>query len=498
VLAENDPPLNRFKFPPFLTILRRKLMHTIISLPDAKNPVVNGQTAFGMGYHEDKGTNYRRVQEDTLTWHKFEADDLPFSSDTGEISLSPDQLDYCLWSALMDVNQKSFIYSGSTVTTTLYDGRGHFTNATLGDALTFLAVYDTDNKIHSVIRLNPVIHNVKSPSEIQRVNANGGYFLFGRLGGGLAVSRAVGDLQFRGITAAAPIHRMSIDEVATTCNLDKDKIGNIQIIACCDGYTEPLDKYMTVPEGTENPDAFQREQHEIYLMKDLQAFCSLPSSETETNESELARYLVDAALNRASTDNISVVVQTVKPNARDFFMVSVHDGHGGDDVSTHIAKTIGPAFQKFCQMPLETYEQHPLSVFKNQSDWERDNRPLPVPVAEPQLCEAESSSAGEALTVNTPLSFFQPAKVRELRDKEFSELNLLIDQVINTCAESNVSLNPALVATLQALINGEAYSTAITRCDNEALEWLKSLDTWGVLAFLETAELEASAVPAVL
>jgi integrin-linked kinase-associated serine/threonine phosphatase 2C len=137
--------------------------------------------------------------------------------------------------------------AGSTASITAYNGKHTFITATLGDSTTFVAVYGKDGKPLGVRRLHDVLHNPKdSKDERKRIKACGGYISRdNRVGAGLAITRALGDVNYKseGVIADATIDIWTLEQLCEDLKINAEDVGKMQLIVACDGLTEQLKTY---------------------------------------------------------------------------------------------------------------------------------------------------------------------------------------------------------------------------------------------------------------
>lgn len=337
----------------------------VISTP--KNDNSGQDNEYHFGYVEKKGK--RSSQEDALAWHVLKNNELN--------NLSPQDIGRRLWTTyrlLDEYNQEQNFTTrqvdgkngrpGTTASTTVYDGKDNLITATLADAVSFAAVYDNNNNIKKVIRLNSVTHKPQDKDEKERIEKAGGSVdeWSGRLMGTLAVSRAIGDDGFKisGLISSPKIDINSFSELANQSGLTVESIGKIQIISTCDGFTEPAGDEQT------------KEQHEEFLFKHLKTI-----QRQQLTEEKLADSLVNHALTKGSEDNVSVAVQTIVPTQNQpAFMMGVYDGHNGNQTSHFVAQNIGSVFKAQCSLTPERYEEQKLSVQhpENKESFEADHK----------------------------------------------------------------------------------------------------------------------------
>lgn len=313
------------------------------------------------GYYETQG-NFRPTQEDALVRHVYAVEDLAPKGESK--ALSPEELAQRLWTCYRQLDENILsahppIYAGSTAISILYDGQGTLITALLGDAAAFAVVYDNNEQVLGVERLNRVTHKPTDQSEQLRIETAGGFVSHARVDGNLAISRSIGDknLKKSGVCSEAHVSIQSIAGLITLFQHANASIGKIQILASCDGFTDAA--------GSDQSKA----AHESYLMQVLRRGSYLEN----ISESDLAAYLVKAAIHDGSTDNISIAIQTLTEDSPPC-LLGVYDGHGGSLTSTYIAGHIGSLFRELCAISKEEYEKHPLGVSNHRTEYQRDNK----------------------------------------------------------------------------------------------------------------------------
>jgi YD repeat-containing protein len=312
-----------------------------ISIPGLNPDVSIKRPEYGFGLHEMKG--WRPTQEDAAVacWYAKNA----FTA------LSPQEIGKRLWTTYKLINQHCCKpgFAGSTASTTVYDGQGNLITATLGDSVAFAVVYNKENQVQSVTRLNQIIHHPNYDRE--RFEKDGGVIISGRAQGAygsLALSRALGDYEYRKLGVCDDAHI----NIATTNELSSEDIGTIKIITTCDGFTDPASQQT-------------KEGHEQWL------FDCLNSNLENMSESQLADFLVLKAFNAKSQDNISVLVQTVLDYP---FLVGIYDGHGGVQTSSYCAQHINEVFVQQCNLDSRAYAKQDLSADYHFEIYCRDNQ----------------------------------------------------------------------------------------------------------------------------
>lgn len=272
-------------------------------------------------------------------------------------SLTPQDIGRRLWTSyhLVNILGRNEMLGGTTASTTVYDGMGTLITATLADSLSFAVIYDRQDNIAGVVRLNSMIHHPNAEQE--RIQRAGGLIFANRINGQLAISRAIGDFDFNAavVCADATIDINDLHEIYAQVGTTCAQVGKVQMITTCDGFTEPL-THQT------------KQAHEQWLLNCLQ------ETSLNKNEEQLAQFLANKALEWGSRDNISIAVQTLSLYLP--FLVGVYDGHGGKDASHFTAEHIGSIFDYQCSLSQEAYAQQSLSAEKNFLTYYRDNKDL--------------------------------------------------------------------------------------------------------------------------
>ncbi|MDR3442468.1 MAG: PP2C family serine/threonine-protein phosphatase [Legionella sp.] len=304
-----------------------------------------------------------RDQEDAACAYWFSQKELEL--------LSAQEIGFRLWSSYRilnaEIKKMGLRRGGATACTTVYDGKDHLITATLADSIAFLVVYHQNNEVPQVIRLNKILHNPSTETELTRLGRKGITPVNGRIKtdrASLAVSRAMGDFSYPGLTANAGIDIVSLSELG----IDFKTVKKIQVISACDGFTEGQ------PDQT-------KEGHEAWLKVCLLAI----NDEPDNGELELAEHLAHAAINAGSQDNISVSVHTLIQSQS--FLMGIYDGHGGRTIPAYIAQKIGDVFRNQCMLSQEEYEQTPWSVNNHLTAYCSDN---------PELEEVHAERAGRS------------------------------------------------------------------------------------------------------
>jgi serine/threonine protein phosphatase PrpC len=208
---------------------------------------------------------------------------------------------------------------GSTAVVAIVDAKKQNVKiANLGDSEAYLAGLNKDNKFSQQPTLLNSLHSSNNTKERNRITEQGGWCLYDRLGGALAVFRAFGDIKFEecGLSHTPEITTHSFAAINTPN--DKDKITNWLIITASDGISERC----------------KLELKESYLGK--------------LNARAISKHLVNNARAKGSSDNITAQVAIVaakKEASTDDVgqeksnknqkptLLAVFDGHGGMAVS---------------------------------------------------------------------------------------------------------------------------------------------------------------------
>lgn len=318
-------------------------------------------------------------QEDTVAWHTFKHGELT--------ELSPPEIGHRLWTAYQNLNSApgvNTMTAGSTASTTVVKGP-HLITATLGDTVAFAVVYDKEGKVARVQRLNKKTHKPSNPEERDRIIAAGGSVTSNkgdvpRVGGALAVSRAFGDADCKGVCAEAHID-------VTTLSDDEE---HVQIVTASDGLTDGA--------GHEKQ---CKEDHEEYLKQSLNKMNN--GKPGLLSEADIAKKLVAQALSDRSRDNISVAIQTIKSGRRPATktcMIGIYDGHGGSSVSDYIAEHVVGELTRQLSLSAPEYQAQTNSVIKKRSEFERDNPHPEIPMPSDSLL-AEADDIVNQLTALT-------------------------------------------------------------------------------------------------
>ncbi|MGQ3891957.1 PP2C family serine/threonine-protein phosphatase [Legionella sp. CNM-4043-24] len=375
----------------------------------------------------------RDEQEDALLIEFFSEENMTPLGDSAR--LSADEIGHRLRTAFHVLQQMADKQGGAVASTTIYNGDDRFITATLGDSLSFAAVYDRNNTLLKVVRLNRRIHNLDDVDERRRVLAAGGIIEGNRVlsanGMGLAVTRALGDKNFPGVCADADIDIISMKELADSCQCSIDEIGCVRLIITCDGYSEPC------PADT-------RAAHEAWLKTDLEEIQR--HSPVPLSEGDLAMALAKSALHKGSEDNVSVIVYTIKPNSTQAVLAGVFDGHASASIATMAAESLGNVFLNLCAMTRSDYAQHALSMEKGRSRHRpRHNTP---------------ASAASSSTRVSPRRLLREDVLAQLAS-QFSDESILLNAMCQVVVKKMITERMTLKNALAFLATTDDVSSAV-------------------------------------
>lgn len=324
-------------------------MSDLIVIPkNGKHDATHFDKEQQFGYFETQNYEHRDEHEDALAWHLLSAAELtPANSNS---PLTANEIGHRLWTTYQILDNPS-LKSGTTATSTVYNGNNHLITATVGDAAAFAVIYDKAGVVQGVTKLNSVTHKLTDPIERERIIKAGGNIKNDRVMG-LQLSRAIGDNLYKtsGVCADAHINIHRINVLTQNLNLKEDQVGSIQVIVCCDGFT----------------DAAGEQLHEHFLLdciKSIDNASSLP-------EDLLAKQLVTLAKDK-SYDNITLAIQRLNLNQP--FLLGVFDGHGGNRASTFVAKNLGLVFKQQCALSQSDYDASEKSTVRKTLEYTRDN-----------------------------------------------------------------------------------------------------------------------------
>lgn len=195
-------------------------------------------------------------------------------------------------------------------------GRMHVSTSYVGDSVSFLIVLNAQGQLKHAVACNTNLHNIHNESEIIAIK-NGvarQAFAFAKLnqrvGWQLALTRALGDTDYEMFGLShAPETTLVTRRVTST--------DHVFMVSTCDGAMEHLAK---------------EPQAAFLFAKELGSLFEDAFKQKKTSAKELAEIIKNNAVEKASKDNITVVV--VPFNKKSLAMTTaLFDGHGGDVVS---------------------------------------------------------------------------------------------------------------------------------------------------------------------
>jgi serine/threonine protein phosphatase PrpC len=143
-------------------------------------------------------------------------------------------------------------------------------------------------------------HKATDPEEISRIQSSGGMMLRGRVLGVLAVARSLGDHGLKEFVIGRPHLSSTVVEIQSTESSAKAGSNVVKMIApltdgeflivACDGLWDVVEDQ----EAVDLVRNFVSDETSIHSLK--------------SRQDKAARYLIDEALRRGSTDNITVIV----------------------------------------------------------------------------------------------------------------------------------------------------------------------------------------------
>lgn len=244
--------------------------------------------------------------------------------------------------------------------------------ANMGDSTAFIVVLDKDNKVTLCNRVNN-LHNIAVASEQVKIKEalrgtegegflqNPHYLKKGRvLGsffGGLNISRTIGDFEHDLKDEASGQLYCLISHSPEIYDVQKVIIpegGKAFLITACDGLTEGVDKDQTYANSdakNANDVADRKKRDEDYVKAGVEAAIA----EKKNNPAEIAAFLAQRAIQgdeitAPSRDNISVVVNQIKPDSKDIQLVAVFDGHDGSSVAAECQARFVETFKQQCEL----------------------------------------------------------------------------------------------------------------------------------------------------
>ncbi len=272
----------------------------------------------GIGLTEAKGR--RQSQEDRS--------DFDVSPELME--LNDQQLKAVLIKTFDYVQQRygSTYESGATLVTALFQ-KNKLYIANIGDSNAILLLMDQHKNIICQ-RLN-VLHNPSTPSEYEYIMKNEGYIQHDRLGGMLAVSRAIGDNDFEqyGLRHTPDIFVIDLskgnDEYNNQIIKPNHKI--LGLLLACDGLHEEDSELLNMSERIKQ---YIDENH----LDDI--------DQIQLNTQQISQLLVYGAYDDGSYDNLTAMLIPLNVNLTSVIIAMVADGHGGSEVAEALGKNFIP------------------------------------------------------------------------------------------------------------------------------------------------------------
>ncbi|KTC87755.1 hypothetical protein [Legionella drozanskii] len=338
-------------------------MVRILSLPPLPEEKYGANEDFQFGYYECQ--NSPTPRKNAIVWQTLTTKELTPPGKTQQ--LAPQKIAHRLWTShrLIDEEAKGMeSKTGTSASTTIYDGKGNLITATVADASAFLVLYDNDGKPLGVRRLNSVIHRHDKPEESTSKRDGGSIAHKVTLPKynpkiySPAVLRSIGHNGFKksAVCANSSIDIVNIAEAAQDLGIAQEKIGRIQVISVCYGFSDAAGKNNQTKEGNES--------HLLRVLNQL-------DSPGTKQESELARLLIEKAKPN-TRENLSAAIQSINKDTP-AFLLGLYGGQQEVLVSTLAAYFIGDFFKKQCNLNREAYATQQLSVNNNELEYKRDN-----------------------------------------------------------------------------------------------------------------------------
>jgi len=148
-----------------------------------------------------------------------------------------------------------------------------------------------DNKFSSVVKRLSVDHKATDSCEIRRIESSGGFVFRNRVLGVLAVSRSLGDHAFKKYVIGTPhIDESNVSVGKCGKGLINKEDNESFVLLACDGLWDVMDD----------------DECAKFVKKSV--YNSMDDSSNEKRKKEVAQLLVNEALKRGSTDNITALV----------------------------------------------------------------------------------------------------------------------------------------------------------------------------------------------
>lgn len=285
----------------------------------------NGQldyTAFdpvtGIGITEAKGR--RQSQEDRSDF--CVTDELK--------DLADQQIKTIFLKAIATVQKKfgSSLNGGSTLVTAILRKDKLFI-ANVGDSNAILLLIDQHKNI--ICKRINILHNPSTPTEYEYIIINDGDIQHNRLGGMLAVSRAIGDNDFEqfGLRHTPDIFMIDLNNGTDENNNQIIEQGYklCGLILSCDGLHEEDPALINMAVRIKN-----------YLSENQ--FTEF--SQIHNHLQQLSQTVVYGAYEDGSYDNLTAMIMPVDLNHSKVIVAMIADGHGGSKVAEALGKNFIP------------------------------------------------------------------------------------------------------------------------------------------------------------
>lgn len=313
-------------------------------------------------------------QQDVVLWVPLE----------NQQFLSTESLRHRLWTTFLTLDRSirekfketeafkedNGVQTGSTVTACVCDGRQIIT-ANLGDSAAFALLYNNQNAMIGIKRLNSSIHQMNYEEDRMKrlgFNTNRARGLSRTLGQHYCVIESSYE-QFKQLgyiedntdidpnkkifSAAPQIDIIMRSDLIKSCNLSEDIVHKIYIVSMSDAIHQ-------------NCSSTEATSQEKYLQKLLENYVH----PEEDMEKELAKKLADAASKDGSKDNLSVIVTRLDKTP---FLQVVLDGHGEDCAVEYAADHFVETFNRQCALSDEEYKKEPYSVYAYPELYNQDH-----------------------------------------------------------------------------------------------------------------------------
>lgn len=269
-----------------------------------------------IGVYEARGK--RSTQEDRVIFDTIKDFDIPFEEQKSLLKET--------FAVMQEKNCKE-LDCGSTAIVSVID-QDKIVTASIGDSTAYILIFNKDGSFARAERLNTILHKAdlntaeglrakviaeKKNKRIPELNSNNEW----RLGDSLGVSRAIGDT---GSEDFGLSHEPDVYE--TTYQLPPNGYGFV--VAACDGLTERMS------------------ENELYNFIQLNQ---------ALEPHELAKVLVEKAIEKGSGDNVSVIVTPLNHSSENQKsktkkIIAVTDGHGGSTVSQALSDDFLSVFRQ--------------------------------------------------------------------------------------------------------------------------------------------------------